>query len=177
MKTQDPIDGIQNDENDGALSKTKRKAMMEELQDLGVSLVQLSANQLAKFDLPDRLFNAIVLARKVTANGALRRQYQFIGKLMRSTDVESIKEKLAEINNDSPKSTRILHFIESWRERLLAKDEDLSLFVAECPECDVTELRTLIRATRKELMGLERRNYRKLFQLIREVIVVEEKPE
>ena len=34
------------------------------------------------------------MAQKITANGAIRRQYQYIGKLMRQVDAEAIKSRL-----------------------------------------------------------------------------------
>ena len=76
-------------------SKTKRKQQMDELQKLGMQLVDLSKDKLSKIDLPEPLLDAIKLAQKITANGAIRRQNQYIGKLMRSVDAEYIQTKLA----------------------------------------------------------------------------------
>ena len=152
------------------LSKTKKKAQMDGLQDLGSELIELSKDQLAKFILPDQLRDAIILAQKITANGAIRRQRQYIGKLMRNVDASYIEEKLAEINNDSAKSTKLLHQCENWRERLLAHDAELSGFIASYPQCEITDLRDLIRAVRREIQQGQNRNYRKLYKLIRDVI-------
>ena len=58
------------------------------LQDLGEALVALSADRLARIELPDSLRAAIDEARRIHKFGALRRQLQYIGKLMRSVDVE-----------------------------------------------------------------------------------------
>jgi len=46
-----------------ALSKTKRKRDMHALQDLGAELVALDAKRLASLNLPERLADAIALAR------------------------------------------------------------------------------------------------------------------
>src|SRR3990167_5979853 len=101
---------------DAPLIKTKRKAHMDELQHLGTLLIELSKDQLAKFTLPEPLLDAIRLAQKITANGAIRRQRQYIGKLMRNVDSDYIRDKLAEVNNESALSTKVLHLSEGWRE-------------------------------------------------------------
>jgi ribosome-associated protein len=154
-------------------SKTKRKQHMDDLQHLGMELVQLSKEKLAKIELPDVLLDAIKLAQKITANGAIRRQNQYIGKLMRSVDAVYIGNKISELNSDSVKSTKLLHDCESWRERLLKEDKELDVFVKTYTVLDIGQLRTLIRACRKEQLVNEVKSYRKLFKFIRDVIEME----
>lgn len=156
--------------DEALVSKTQAKKHMEELQDLGIALVKLRPDQLAKFGLSDSLFDAIILAGKINSNGALRRQYQYIGKLMRSVDEDMVKAKLNEITGDSAFATRLLHLGEKWRERLLADDHELNNFIAEYPKIDISQLRSLIRTVRKEIEHGQNRNYRKLYQFIRETL-------
>lgn len=152
------------------LSKTKRKQNMESLQKLGVELVKLSKEKLDKIELPNSLKDAILLAQKLTANGAIRRQNQYIGRLMRDVDPEYIQAKLGEFNSDSVANTKLLHKSEVWREALLKDDKELNTFVSRYGQQDVNELKNLIRATRKEqTIGLVK-NYRKLFKFIRDII-------
>lgn len=79
------------------LSKTQLKKQMEDLQKLGTRLISLKESQLLKLELPEELFEAIKFAKTITSNGALRRQYQYIGKLMRGVDAISIQEKIKRI--------------------------------------------------------------------------------
>lgn len=151
-------------------SKTKAKAHMNDLQHLGAELVELPISQLAKFDLPENLLTAILEAQKITANGAIRRQRQYIGKLMRQVDEEGIRHKLAEIKGKHLDSVRILHDCEKWRDRLLANDNELNIFLEHYSVDDIGQLRSLIRQVRKEITEHKGHNYRKLFQLIREII-------
>jgi len=152
-----------------APSKTKRKRDMHALQDLGVELVALDAQRLAKLDLPERLVDAIALARTITRHEARRRQMQYIGRLMRGVDAEPIRERLAAIEGSSARSTAGHRRLEAWRERLLADDGALTAFAAEHPGADLQVLRTLIRNSRRELKeGRPPRAYRELFRLIRE---------
>jgi ribosome-associated protein len=154
-------------------SKTKRKQHMDYLQNLGMELVELSKQKLAKIELPDNLIEAIKLSQKITANGATRRQSQYIGKLMRNVDAVYIENKLHELNSDSVKSTKLLHDCEMWRERLIKEDKELDIFVNTFATSDIGQLRGLIRLCRKEQAVNEIKTYRKLFKFIRDVIEME----
>jgi ribosome-associated protein len=156
--------------DDEIISKTKLKKQMDDLQQLGLELVRLSDKQLAQFELGDSLLEAIKFARTIKANGALRRHCQYIGKLMRTVDEVYVRETLLVVMGESHHNTRILHECEQWRDKLLASDDELNLFIAKYPNTDITELRQLIRSVRKELIAGKNKNYRGLFQLIRQQI-------
>lgn len=156
--------------DDEPISKTKRKEQMHDLQVLGLQLVKCSKEKLSKLDLPPILLEAIELAQKITANGATRRQHQYIGKLMREVDAEQIRSKLEYLNGDSFKSTQTLHLSEKWRDDLLANDEALNQFIATFTGFDISELRGLVRSVRKEQELKQNRNFTKLFRLIRSII-------
>ncbi len=165
----DNNDDLAGSDIDTTLSRTKRKEQVEALQDLGVKLVKTSSDKLKKMDLPAALLQAIKDAQKITANGALRRQYQYIGKLMRSVDATAISEQLDYINGDSVKSTQIFHLAEKWRNELLASDEALNAFIERYKVIDISELRSLLRSVRKEQQLNTNRNFTRLFRLIRSI--------
>lgn len=155
---------------DEKLSKTKRKEHMQDLQELGIILVKTSKEKLNKLDLPQNLLEAIELAQKITSNGAIRRQYQYIGKLMRLVDEDEIRAKLDYLNGDSIKSTKIFHLSEKWRDELLANDAALDKFVNTYGGFDIGGLRSLLRQVRKEQQLNQNRNFTKLFRLIRSIL-------
>ena len=153
------------------LRKTKRKEQMADLQKLGLQLVNLSEEKLQKIELPPVLFDAIILAKKLTANGAIRRHNQYIGRLMREVDADYIRSELAKSEADSVYTAKLLHSCEKWRERLLDNDGELNLFINEYVVDDISELKSLIRSARREkLLQAQIKNYRKLFKLIRDII-------
>ncbi len=156
--------------NSEAPSKTKRKEHMQELQDLGIMLVKASKEKLEKLELPSNLMDAIKLAQKITSNGAIRRQYQYIGKLMRNVDGDEIRAKLEYLNGDSVKSTKIFHLAEKWRDQLLEDDNALNKFIDSFSGFDIGEFRSLLRQVRKERQLNQNRNFTKLFRLIRSII-------
>ena len=101
----DDFDTFDNDNEEEFLSKTKRKQMMENLQEIGENLVLLNDNQLKKISevIPENLLNAIYEAKRLIAQNARsgkKRQLQFIGKLMRKVDAEIIVAKLNQIQNN-----------------------------------------------------------------------------
>jgi ribosome-associated protein len=78
-------------------SKTQLKRQMHELQHLGEQLVALPSAQLARVELPEALREQIELARTITAREGLRRQLQFVGRLMRDVDADAIRASLAAV--------------------------------------------------------------------------------
>lgn len=81
-------------------SKSSRKREAHALQKLGEELVQMRAKDLERLPLPESLRDAIDEARRLTSRGALARQRQFIGKLMRDIDVEPIVTALAALTEE-----------------------------------------------------------------------------
>ncbi len=76
-------------------SKSARKRGYLALQKLGEELITLRETDLATVPLDDDLLEAVHEARHITKRGALRRQKQYIGKLMgRLDDPEPIREAL-----------------------------------------------------------------------------------
>ncbi|MDP1674866.1 MAG: ribosome biogenesis factor YjgA [Burkholderiales bacterium] len=152
-------------------SKSQRKREMTALQDIGAELIELNDQQLAGMELPESLHAAVAEARKLRANGARRRQLQYIGKLMRQVDPAPIREKLDGFRSTSAAETARLHRIERWRERMLGDPAAVAEFIAAHPGTDSQQLRTLIRNTADErARGKPPKHFRALFQMIRSVI-------
>jgi ribosome-associated protein len=153
-------------------SRTQRKRADQELQDLGQALVAVSEEKLGEFDLPERLRDAIMAARGISRFGALRRQMQYIGRLMREEgDAETIRNRLDAWNGVSVEETARLHLIERWRLKLLKEETALEELIAEYPRADVQQLRTLIRNTKRETeTSKPPKSFRELFQVLRELL-------
>lgn len=160
-------------------SKSDLKKESEELQKLGADLLTLRTDLFNKLDLPDKLVEALHEARRITNFEGKRRQMQFVGKLMRALDEDTIgkaRESLDEQRNGSARETLTLHELETWRDRLVADDEALTAWLGLHPGTDVQALRTLIRQARKDacaqkdLPGQAPRHgraYREIFQIVK----------
>ena len=78
-------------------SKSARKREYIALQKLGEELIALKASDLDRLPLDDNLREAVSEAKQMKAHGALRRQKQYIGKLMRHVDPEPIRSEMAKL--------------------------------------------------------------------------------
>lgn len=166
------------------MSKTDLKKHSDHLQSLGESLLTLRSDLMARLreqheDISDKLIDALVEAKRITNFEGKRRQMQFIGKLMRKLDddtVAAIETALEEQRKPSARETLALHQAEQWRDRLIADDDALNTWLQSAPDTDVQQLRTLIRQARKDAQAVTERPgeaqrhgkaYREIFQIVR----------
>jgi ribosome-associated protein len=159
--------------NDILVSKTSKKKHMDKLQDLGMSLTKLTKEQLLKMNLSDVLLDAVLIYKSLDSNKAQKRQAQYIGKVMRDEDELLIKNKLDDVFGDNAKSTKLLHDVEIWRDKLLISDDELESFIYTYNniEIDITLMRQIIRLARKETNSDNKLNIKKLFKLIKQILI------
>lgn len=156
------------EQEDEWVSKTQMKKQMNRLQDLGMELTRLSTDTLKKIGLDEDLFEAVQNYKKITSNSALKRQSQYIGRLMRDIDPEPIEQFLDKLRGNNAAHNAFLQRVEQARDRLIADDAALTSFIADYPHADVGKLRTLVRNTRKEQeQNKPPKNFRALFQEIK----------
>jgi ribosome-associated protein len=111
-------------------SKSEKKREYLALQALGEQLIGLSREQLDSIALDDRLREAVLVAQSIRSHGALRRQKQLIGKLMRSVDAAPIEDALTSLGRNDHEAKRIFRTAEEWRDRLVRNpDTALAEFV------------------------------------------------
>ena len=154
---------------DAPISKTKLKAEADVAQSIGKNLIALSKDRLIKLELPEALFDAVMEAKRLTANGAIRRQLQYLGRLMRDVDSAPIVAQLAAWEGKNTQENARFHTMERWRMRLIAEPAALQEFLVKYPHIDIQQFRTLIRNAQKEEAALKPpKSSRELFKLIRE---------
>jgi ribosome-associated protein len=160
---------MEEDVDDGRVSKTKRKQEMHALQALGVELVALSESLLYDMGLDAPLLGAVLEAKRIRSHEARRRQMQYIGRLMRDVDPAPIRERLAALKGESAQSAAAHRRLEALRSQLMEDDEALTGFAAAHPAADLQALRTLLRNARKEQKeGRPPRAYRELFRYLKD---------
>lgn len=149
-------------------SKSQLKREMLELQDLGAELVKLPAHQLAALDLPEKLQDALELARRITSHGAQKRQRQYIGRLLRDLDAAPLRAFLEQLKGADRLSKARFQENERWRDRLIDEgDAALAEFLARRPEADRQHLRRLVReAAQEAAAGKPPRHARELFRYL-----------
>lgn len=100
-------------------SKSAKKREFLALQELGEQLVRLTEEQLLSMELDENLFDAVSAATQMKSRGALRRQFQLIGKLMRSVDPEPIRRALGAFQRQGKTAKDIFRRAEEWRDRIV----------------------------------------------------------
>jgi len=160
------------DDEPEAPSKSELKRQSRELQDLGEELVGLPAAELAAIEMPDDLREAVVAARGITSHGARVRQRLYIGKLLRHTDVDPIRQALARRADVDRARIWQEHDLERWRERLLADEAAAwTELGARIDAAALAELRSLARQARAESQSTRPpAAARRLFRRLRELL-------
>lgn len=163
------------------MSKTDLKKYSDRLQQLGESLLTLRADLMQRLDLSEKLLDAVAEAKRITNFEGRRRQMQYIGKLMRGVDEDTltaVEAALDEQSKGSAKGTLSLHQAEQWRDRLIADDEALTQWMQLDTGADVQHLRALIRQARKDAQATQAQErpgeavrhgkaYREIFQIVK----------
>ena len=163
-------------------SRTDLKRESDELQALGKELLSLRADLFDAVGLPDKLVEALAEAKRITNFEGKRRQMQYVGKLMRHLDEDTlaaVREALDEQHKGSARESLALHEAERWRDALIDEDEAVQKWIAQHPETDSQQLRALVRQARKDrqpsqdevsrgLVPRHGRAYREIFQMVKE---------
>jgi len=172
---EDWLDDVPDDENEDDdeiiwVSKSEIKRDAEELKRLGAEMVELGKNALDKIPLDDDLRAAIELAQKIKKEGR-RRQLQLIGKMLRSRDVDPIRQALDKLKNRHNQQVALFHKLEALRDRLVAEGDDaMSEVLTLFPDADRQQLRVLIRNAQKEKAANKPpKSYRQIFSYLREL--------
>lgn len=154
-------------------SKSARKRAAHDAQRLGERLVELRDAELERLALPERLVDAIRAARSIRAHGALARQRQLIGKLMRDVDPAPILAALEERGRFAALEAERFRRIEGWRDRLLREGAPgLDALREWRPAADVAALGALLAVARDATAAPASRSTasRELFRKLREVL-------
>jgi ribosome-associated protein len=131
-------------------NKTQLKRDMKALHDLGRVLVEMPMSKFEKISLSDRMIDAMMLAKKVK-KAALQRQLRFIASIMSEEDVPTIKLEIRQLALPQEQEVKAFHEVESWRDQLIAGDNDLmNELVTQFESADRQHLRQLVRNASKE---------------------------
>lgn len=162
----------QHDEiDDDYISKSQLKREMHALQELGEKIVKLKQGQFLTIPLEGDLQEAILTARRIKSREGLRRQMQYIGKLLRTTDISAIEEAFNEIENGRKTAAARFHYLEALRDTILLEGiNSINKIVDEFPATDRQHLRQLIlQANREKKNNKPPAAARKIFKYLKEM--------
>ncbi|NDI84028.1 ribosome biogenesis factor YjgA [Undibacterium crateris] len=154
-------------------SKSQLKREMTALQKLGEELVEQPRDRVKRVPMPEDVRDAILECQQIKNHEGRRRQMQYVGKKMRTLDEEEvalIQKTIDSWKGASKSETAAMHALERRRDKLLADDNALTELLAEHPELDVQQLRTMIRNARKEQAENKApKAYREIFQILKQI--------
>ena len=139
-KFNDP-DGVE------VVSKSQLKRESHNIQNLGKRLVAMSPQQLSKIPLDEHILAALAFAQKIqNKRSALKRHYQFIGKLLRARDTRPIYDAIKVIEDSNHRQVQLFHQAEIWRDDIIANGIDsIEALLSQQAGADRQKLRQLWR--------------------------------
>lgn len=152
-------------------SKSSVKREAERLKKIGEKLLSMPDSQLKNTPMTETLAHAIAEGRRLKSREGLRRHKQYIGKLLRDTDISAIEARLSELENAHTLNTRAFHELECLRDDLIKGDNKIvGEVIASFPGIDTQKLRQLVRSAKKELQSNpdSTASSRKLFRFLRD---------
>ncbi|HTA65676.1 MAG TPA: ribosome biogenesis factor YjgA [Xanthomonadaceae bacterium] len=170
--------GVSNGWAGPSRSHLRREALA--VFELAERLIEQNDAQLARLPLDDQLRALVRESKRITQQIARKRQTQYLAKILRREDdetLEAVRHALDHAKADSRRDTAALHRIEVWRERLIDNgDIALAELLTAHPTADRQHLRQLARNAKDERLHHKPLHaYRDLFRALRELL--DEAPE
>lgn len=125
-QTEAPFSDCEVHTEDGVecISKTRLKLNSKSLQNLGKKLCTYNDDQLARIPLGEKILEAISLAHKLSnKRSALKRHYQYIGKLLRSIEAGPVVQAVEALEDASRFNKQAFKQSEYWRDRILEQGD------------------------------------------------------
>ena len=152
-------------------TKTELKRRAHAIQDLADRLITAPAEVVSRIDLPDKLSDAVALARRIPGGGALVRQRQFVAKLMRGLDLGPVQAALDADAGAARLEAARFRRAERWRDRLIVDGEAaLAEFVGEFSVDREPFARLVSAAVSERRSGKPAGAGRRLFRRVQDVL-------
>ena len=153
-------------------SKTALKRAHTALQELGERMIGLDDATLAEMPVDEQLRDAIGAAASIRSRGAMRRQKQLIGRLMRTADVDAIRLALDAQGADERLTKRIFADAERWRDRIVDNDAEALTGFVELTGIDESLLQQAVSDVRASLSDRQLKTHRRrLFRVIHDALL------
>ncbi|WP_119344095.1 ribosome biogenesis factor YjgA [Facilibium subflavum] len=153
-------------------SKTQIKKESLDITAFGRKLLQLNVEQLKKLPLDSSIIDELIKAKSMSKI-ALKRQTQYIGKLLRKTHIDDAVDFLEKQNKSHSADVARSHRLEKLRDKLVdpaTSQKAITELMQIDPTVDVQRLRQLVRAHQKEVSQQKPlKSYRQIFQLLKEI--------
>ena len=165
-------------EHPAEVSKSQRRREALEVRSLASQLISLSPSRLAEVPLDERLRSEIERARSNKSNVARKRQLQYVAKLLRREQLDTVLDALDSFENEARQLTARQHRVEAWRDALIESgDAAAGALLDRRRDADGQAIRQLVRNARREAQNNKPpAAARSLFKLLRDLDQAEPLP-
>jgi len=173
------------------ISKSERKRLFKQVEQLAFELAELSDNDLKGFPGESEAREAIIDCRGLKG-GARKRQIKYLAKILGQHQLDEVYTYMAARKGSTLKDNTILHHAERWRDVLINEAMDLreeclrnqipfepgypgelvAEVVRELPELDEADLR---RCAYQYARTRNKTHFRELFRMIKAAIDTRER--
>lgn len=152
-------------------NKTRIKRECDHLLDIGDEILKLKPEEIDSLELPTDLEAAVQTALKIKSRSGLKRQRQYIGKLLRNIESDDLESRLRKIQHRHDTNTAQFKRLERWRDDLIENNKaTLNEIIEQYPDIDRQHINQLIRrAHQEQKQSKAPASSRKLFKYLREL--------
>lgn len=162
-----------NDDFTAEKSRTKIKKEAYNITDFGKKLTKLSEERIKNTPLDKKIIDEIIKAKSMQRI-ALKRQFQYIGKLMRNADLSAAYALYNGCTQKNQAEITKIHRLKQLREALINDNTTktaLDKLMSEHTHTDSQQLRQLIRNHHKEVSQQNLgKSYRQIYQFLKETL-------
>ncbi len=173
------------------ISKSERKRLFKQVEQLASELAELSDNDLKKFPGQQDIRDEIIGCRRLKG-GARKRQIKYLAKVLRQYELDEIYAYMDARKGSSLKESRILHRAERLRDIIINEamglqeecrgkqipfepdypGELVAEVLQELPELDEADMR---RCAYQYVRTRNRTHFRELYRMVRAAIEMQER--
>ncbi len=155
-------------QDDEVISKTQKKQMVHELQELAKVITGMPKKKIAQLDLSDNFLDAINESKRITSHIARKRHFQYMGKLLLKADHTAIKAQIEQVENSDGHYQVRDAVINLWIEHFVEHEKKLFDHLYQHHDNELlSALRQTLRNHRKKPDNTA--NRKKLFQALRQL--------
>lgn len=139
------VDEPARDSLESRLTRSQQTRAATAVNRLGLELTLLSARELDRLELPERLREEIDVSQKLKVRSR-GRQNRLIGQLLRAEDHEAIRARMESLNGRARADVQQDKMTEGWRDRIVEEGASaVEALMKEYPEADRQRFRLLAR--------------------------------
>jgi len=158
------------EQDDLPISRTKKKQLAKEVEQLAARLVDMPENQFRQLRLAEDVAEEVELARATKGRGAHKRQVKHLAGVLRKQEEELLRlsDQLQVLDQVARSEKREFHQLEKLRDRLCDKNSFDAAFAEVLELYPQIDRKTIARLSRSVHQNGDKRAFREIFKRLRD---------